>query len=76
MTKFHLFSQDLVRLETAPTGGVRKSCSCYTISKRLYRIDRSPQRLHRLTVSYATKSSFIEEFSIRNGISYRLSVIS
>ncbi len=25
MTKFHLFSQDSVRLETAPTGGVRKS---------------------------------------------------
>ena len=24
MTKFHLFSQDSVRLETAPTGGVRK----------------------------------------------------
>ena len=28
MTKFHLFSQDSVRLETAPTGGVRKSY-CY-----------------------------------------------
>ena len=27
MTKFHLFSQDSVRLETAPTGGVRKSYS-------------------------------------------------
>ena len=25
MTKFHLFSQDSVRLETSPTGGVRKS---------------------------------------------------
>ncbi len=25
MTKFHLFSQDSVRLETAPTGAVRKS---------------------------------------------------
>ena len=25
MTKFHLFSLDSVRLETAPTGGVRKS---------------------------------------------------
>ena len=25
MTKFHLFSQDSVRLETAPTGVVRKS---------------------------------------------------
>ena len=25
MTKFHLFSQDSVRLETAPTAGVRKS---------------------------------------------------
>ena len=25
MTKFHLFSQDSVRLETAPTGEVRKS---------------------------------------------------
>ena len=25
MTKFHLFSQDSVRLETAPTGGARKS---------------------------------------------------
>ena len=25
MTKFHLFSRDSVRLETAPTGGVRKS---------------------------------------------------
>ena len=27
MTKFHLFSQDSVRLETAPTGVVRKSYS-------------------------------------------------
>ena len=31
MTKFHLFSQDSVRLETAPTGVVRKS---YLISLR------------------------------------------
>ena len=29
MTKFHLFSQDSVRLETAPTGGVRKSYLLY-----------------------------------------------
>lgn len=33
MTKFHLFSQDLVRLETAPTGGVRKSCIIWTYSE-------------------------------------------
>ena len=30
MTKFHLFSQDSVRLETAPTGAVRKS---YSVTK-------------------------------------------
>ena len=29
MTKFHLFLQDSVRLETAPTGGVRKSYYLY-----------------------------------------------
>ena len=33
MTKFHLFSQDSVRLETAPTGGVRKSYINRTYAK-------------------------------------------
>ncbi len=30
MTKFHLFSRDSVRLETAPTGRVRKSYMSYS----------------------------------------------
>ena len=34
MTQFHLFLQDSVRLETAPTGGVRKSYN-YSYKGRL-----------------------------------------